>query len=237
MNHTISLVLSIALLVSFAFTNTTAQDSEVRSLSSFDGIAVSASVDAELVKGSKDQAEVTVKGIELERVVTEIENGILKVGMRKNKLKWKWTKGSRVKVIVTYAEDPGYVSVSSSADVIGHDKIVADQLELKASSSGDMKLDIQASQLEVTVSSSADLIISGTADHAKVTVSSSGDFLGKNLKVDNANLSASSSGDLEISVEKSIEAHASSSGDIIYYGNPGSKNVSKSSGGDISHRN
>ena len=59
-------------------------------MTSFDGIAVSAGVDAELVKGSKNEAEITVKGIDLENVVTEIEDGILKVGIKRNKSKWNW---------------------------------------------------------------------------------------------------------------------------------------------------
>ena len=66
-------------------------------------------------------------------------------------------------------------------------------------------------------------------------MSSSADFLGRDLSVNDADLSASSSGDLEISVSNSVEASASSSGDITYYGNPSVREIKKSSSGSV-HR-
>ena len=228
---------SIAILASLGLSSINAQQNkETRSLDMFDGISASSSVNVELMKGTTNKAEITVKGIDLDQVVTEVKNGKLKVGRKKNKSMNNWFKGSRIDVVVTYTDDPRYISVSSSADVVGRDIITVDRLELKASSSGDMKLEIATKDLEASVSSSADLIVKGTCIKAEIHASSSGDFVGKGLKVDDAHLSASSSGDIEVEVEKSLEARASSSGDIVYYGNPSVKDVSKSSSGDVSRR-
>ena len=59
-----------------------AQKSEVRNVSDFHGVAVSASVDAELVKGTTDKVTIMVENYDLEDVETEVKNGILKVNMK-----------------------------------------------------------------------------------------------------------------------------------------------------------
>ncbi len=230
MKHFNHIFLVIATL--FFQININAQNSETRSLGSFDGISVSQSIDAELVKGNKNEVDITVSRVDLEDVITEVENGVLKLKMKK---KWNnnWGKKKKVKIVVTYAEYPNYISASSSADVISHDKIITSSLELKASSSADLILDVEVDDLDSRASSSADIEISGSADKAYVSVSSSADFLGKRLTTKTADLSASSSGDIYIKVTDELSAKASSSGDIIYYGNPDVRKAKKSSSGDI----
>ena len=228
----------LSLLVFLAFTPiSNAQETETRSLGSFHGIAVATSVEATLQKGSSNSIDISAKGVELDKVHTDIEDGILTVKIKNKKMNWSWGKKNKVQVTITYSEDPDYLSVSSSGDITGTDVIRSSTLKLKASSSGDMNVEVDVDELHATVSSSADVVISGSAGEAKVTASSSADFLGKKLDVGDADLSASSSADIEVRVSDSIKASASSSGDIVYWGNPTEKGVKKSSSGDVTRRN
>ncbi len=226
----------ILLLFSLCITTfLSAQSSETRSVGSFDGIAVSASVDAELVKGSKNEVKITVENYDLHDVKTEIENGVLKVGM-KSKNGWNWNKGGKkrkVKAVITFSDELDYIAVGSSADLISHDVITGDELELKVSSSGDMSVEIDVNHLDASVSSSGDLSVEGKAHSADVDVSSSGDFYGKKFQVKEADLKASSSADISIRVSDKLKARASSSADIEYYGNPEIRDIHKSSGADV----
>lgn len=210
------------------------QNSETRSLESFDGISVSASINAEIVKGNKNSILITAYEVDLDKVETEIRDGTLKVGMKSKNWNGSWSKRKKVNVVITYTEDPDYISVSASADLIAKDIIQSDKLELKVSSSGDLILEVDVNSLKASVSSSGDIDISGSANSADVSVSSSGDFTGKKLKVQNADLSASSSADISIHVDGNLKARASSSADIEYYGNPKNKDISKSSQGSVS---
>ncbi len=230
-------VLFLSAILSFiALPSLNAQNSETRSLGSFTGISVSTSVTATIQKGATNSVDITATGIDLDKVKTEIDNGVLKVGVKNKGSNWSWLKKTKVEVTVTYSDDPEYLSVSSSGDIIGTDVIRSKKLNLSASSSGDMKIEIDVEELEASASSSADLMISGSAAKAEIKASSSADFLGKKLNVGHADLSASSSADIEVRVEESIDASASSSGDITYWGNPQKNNVSKRSSGDITHR-
>ena len=224
------IITSLLLLSSFWLL---AQDSEDRSVGSFHGVAVSASVDAELVKGNSNEVHITVENYDLDDVKTEIKDGILKVGMKSKKNWGGWSKKRKVKAVITYTDELDYLAVGSSADLTADHVIKSEELKLKVSSSGDMTVEIDVNELDASVSSSGDLYIQGTADKAKVSASSSADFEGKKLKVGDADLKASSSADISIHVSGELKASASSSADIEYYGNPKSKDISKSSGADI----
>ena len=210
-----------------------AQDSETRTLDSFHGVSSSTSVDVELKKGNKNEAVVTVKGVDLDKVHTEVERGILKIGMKKNKV-WSWGKKKKVTVVVTYTDEIDYLSASSSSDIICDDVLTGRDLEIRVSSSADIVCEVDVENLDAAASSSGDIEISGTADEAELSASSSGDILGFDLEAKYVDARASSSGDVEITVTEELKAKASSSGDVTYKGNPKLKDVSKSSSGDVS---
>jgi len=225
------------LLTCFSLSMMVAQSQETRSLGDFHGISVGSIVTAELHKGSKNQIEIDVSGYELSDVETEIDNGVLKVGMRNNKTKKNnWSNKNKVKVRITYTDDPDEIAVSSSADIIAKDVIKVDDLKLSVSSSGDMTIAVDVDELMASVSSSGDLTIKGKATTAIVSATSSADFEGAKLIVQDAQLSASSSADITIHVEKSLVASASSSADITYLGNPKEKDISKSGQADVEGR-
>lgn len=232
--HMKSTYLTLAFVFGIAFSSV-AQNSETRSVGSFEGVSASASVNVTLVKGNKNEVAITAKGVELDEVKTEVDDDILYVGMYKNNNGWSWKSGKKkeVNVIVTYTDDPRYLSVSSSADLMSKEVIRADKMKISASSSGDMVVEVRAGEIEISASSSADIDISGEAQKAMIKASSSADILGKNLKTQKAKISASSSADVEIAVSESIQARASSGADINYYGNPSNKDISRSSGGDV----
>jgi len=212
-----------------------AQYSETRQLDNFHGVSASTSVDVELQRGDTNKAEVIVKNVDVDKVRTEINNGILEVGY-KGKKNWNWSgKKRKMKVIVTYTDELDYLSASSSADMICHNDIVGDRLKVNASSSGDIYLTVDVNSLEASASSSGDIEISGKADKADLSASASGDVLGFKLTANDVKAQASSSGDVEITVVDNLHARASSSGDVTYKGNPSNKDVSSNSGGDVSH--
>ncbi len=210
-----------------------AQATETRQLDNFHGVSASASVDVELYKGNTNSAEVIVKNVGLDKIKTEIKKGILEVGF-KGKNNWNWgVKKRSMKVIVTYTDELDYLGASSSADVICHDEIRSDRLKVKASSSGDIYLTVDVNTLEASASSSGDIEIGGSAHKANLSASSSGDVLGFDLTANEVKAKASSSGDVEITVIDKLHARASSAGDVTYKGNPSNKDVSSSSGGDV----
>lgn len=123
------------------------------------------------------------------------------------------------------------LETSSSGDISGN--IEAKNVFISASSSGDYKGEVNTNYLEAKASSSGDIVITGSADKVDVTVSSSGDFKGKSFMAKEANIQASSSGDITIHVNEKVKAQASSSGSIYIHGKPTIIDKKTSSSGSI----
>jgi hypothetical protein len=111
-----------------------------------------------------------------------------------------------------------------------------DNLKLNASSAGDIKLEVYAKNIEADISSSGDITLSGEADMLRASLSSAGDLNSYNLRVREADVSASSAGSADIYVTERLNARSSSAGDVNYKGDPKYINAHSSSAGSISRK-
>ncbi|MEH6696641.1 MAG: DUF2807 domain-containing protein [Hyphomonas sp.] len=124
------------------------------------------------------------------------------------------------------------LDVSSSADAYA--TVLDGTLTLEASSSADATVEATGSErIEVDASSSADVNISGTCLALDVSASSSGDVSADDLKCVSGKIQASSGANVEVYITGDLEARASSGSDITVRGNPETRDVRESSGGDI----
>ena len=201
---------------------------EERKATEFKGVKTSSAIDVYLSQGSNHRIVVEADENLLEYIATEVKDGILRVYPDHVNIR----KSERMRVYVTM-KDVEYISTSSAGDVIGETPVRADELKISASSSGDVKLEVYANSLFLRTSSAGDIILKGEADYVQASTSSAGDVNASNLKVREAELSASSAGDIKITVTERLKARASSAGDIYYYGDPAFVDARSSSGGDV----
>ncbi|CAM4031848.1 GIN domain-containing protein [Flavobacterium antarcticum] len=123
------------------------------------------------------------------------------------------------------------IAVSSSGSVSGNFECT--NVIITASSSADLKGTITANSVQIESSSSSEVSLSGKAVKISVKASSSSTCNLKNLTVENAFVQASSSADAIVNATKLIEAKASSSGSISFYGNPANVSKDVSSSGSV----
>jgi hypothetical protein len=201
-----------------------------RNVGSFTGIKASSGVDVYLKQG--DSQTVTVEADENlhEYIITEVKGGILHVYTEAN-----IRDAEKERVYVTMKEIRS-VMTSSAGDIVGESPVRSEELELSASSAGDIKLEIYAKEVEVDISSSGDMTLSGETDNLKADLSSAGDLNAYDLKAREADISVSSAGDADINFSEKIIARASSAGDINYKGDPKYVDVHTSSAGGIHKR-
>ena len=224
MNHKLSLV-AVALIASLWACG---QRSETRSLRSFTEVSVAEAIDMELVKGSQEEIIVEVSGGDLDDVITEVSGDRLRVHMRDGIRR----RNIDVKVTLTFVEIDE-IDVSSAADLYSRDVIEGRSLDIEVSSAADADLKVRVEELEVRVSSAGDLEIEGTATRQYVKVSISGDYDAYDLESEEAEVDVSSSGDARITVTKSLDADASSSGTVTYRGDPERVYADSSSSGKV----
>ncbi|WP_396590240.1 head GIN domain-containing protein [Allomuricauda sp. R78024] len=204
-----------------------------RSVGDYDAVALAGWFDVELVAG--DEGELTLKGESnlLEYIKTEVKNGklIVKVEKGVNLKPSNWNSGIYITVPV---ETINSVTLSGSGDIVGKTTLKSDNFDTRISGSGDITLAIEAENVEATLSGSGDINLEGRATNLDIQVSGSGDIKAYELEAEFATVQVSGSADVKVTVNQSIDARVSGSGDISYRGNP-KKIKSKSSGaGDIS---
>ena len=249
------IIYSITLLFSIL---ASAQVSENRNVSNFSKIKVSTSIYLVFTQDANYAVKVEADDAEkLKDIVTNVSGNTLEVYVDSKNFNKKDKKRFTHKILRVWVSAPSVdsfqasssssvslknginvnaaeIKVSSSAELKGN--ITADNISIKVSSSGDVKSAVSSKKVNVDVSSSGDVILSGTAENITVSASSSGDVEAKELTVKKASVEASSSADVVLTVTESLTAKASSSGSVIYYGNPKDVNSEKSSSGSVTKK-
>ena len=240
---------------SFTTTNNSDTDNSVgseRNVAAFSGIEVSTGVDVEFSQNAKQSVTVKTDADKQQYVITEVENGVLKIFVRSKgvrnlnfnslkvivnnpKLSKLITKsGASFKAITPVAENTFNASFSSGSQVSGEFKI-STVTALELSSGVSVKLNLQTKSLALDASSGSSIKLSGKADSGVYSASSgssvsASDFITKSAVVD-----ASSGSSVKINTTESLTASATSSASIQYRGNPSrvTKSAQEATGSSI----
>jgi len=204
---------------------------KTRNISEYDEIKLKGSLDVSLISGN--EGKVTIKGESnlIEYVITEVENGVLKIYVKKGYY-LKISRGRKMVVTVPF-EDLNKVTLSGSGDIYSKDVIKATNFKTGISGSGDIKLMVKAENTEGFVTGSGDLSLSGSSENFDCKVTGSGDLEAYSLQVKEVNASVTGSGDIYVTATSSLKARVSGSGDISYKGNPEFEDKKVSGSGDI----
>jgi hypothetical protein len=201
-----------------------------RPASPFTGIRVKTGIDVYLKQGDKESITVEADENLHEYILTEIQGDVLNIYTD------AWIRESERKRVYVTMKEVKSVKTSSAGDIIGETSIKCEDLEIGASSSGNIKLEIYGKKIDVNISSAGDVTLSGDGESLNADLSSAGDLDASNLKVKEAEVSASSAGDARVNVSDKIVARASSAGDITYRGDPKYVDAHSSSAGSIHKR-
>jgi hypothetical protein len=225
---TATLAIYSFLLSSFTF----AQSSQNRNLPSFREVHVSGGFDVVLTKGSSESVNIQSSNIDMDKIMTEVEGSKLKIYLKKGNY-----RSVDIKMVVTY-KDLEAIHSSGSSEIVCKSDIRSGNFTLHNSGSGNVKLSsLNIDSFEVHNSGSSNIDLAGTAKRQSYHISGSSKINAFDLKSEEAKVSISGSGDVNISVSQNLEASVSGSGDIRYKGDPNIRNVRVSGSGNISKAN
>ena len=192
------------------------QNTETRNLGSFSQVHSGGSWDVILVEGSKEEVKIEVKGVDLDKVKTEIDGDVLRLGL----VNGNYTNVS-LKFYVTYRSLEG-IKCSGSGKMTVKSDIEADDFYIGLSGSGDIILqELQAGELEASISGSATVkIAAGSVNEAEIKQSGSGDFVAETLAIKELHVSKSGSGSTLVGDLGEVSLQSSGSGDLVYSGSP-----------------
>ena len=196
----------------------------------FTAVKVSTGIDLYITQGNRTSLTVEADENLHDIIMTEVENGLLKIYSEKNI--WR-AKARKVYLTVTTLEE---LTATSGSDVYTENTITANDFKVSVSSGADARISVQAGSVTSSASSGSDLKITGESENhmSKATSGSSINAFG--LESKNVTVKVSSGADINVFASESIDAKASSGGDIDYRGNPKKINKKTSSGGSVSKR-
>lgn len=180
----------------------------------FNEISVSRGLDIYLTQG--DNVSLIVEADENlhDIIITEVENGVLKITTDEN-ISFSKSK----KVMLTF-KDVSKIKATSGSDVFSTNTIIADNLELTTTSGSDMEVDINVQVADCRSTSGSDLRVSGKTNKLYAEATSGSDIKAGNLKAKVSEARATSGADITLNTSEELYAKATSGGDIKYSGNP-----------------
>ena len=209
----------------------------VRNVPAFNGIETSSGVDVEFTQSPTQSVVVKVEPEKQQYVITEVENGILKIFVRNNgvknlnfnslkvivsgpKLSKLITKSGSIFKAVNQINETTFAASCSSGSQVSGDFKISTNTALDVSSGVSVKMNLETKSLALEASSGSSIKLSGKADSGVYSASSgssisAGDFVTKSAVVD-----ASSGASVKINTTESLTASATSAASVQYRGNP-----------------
>lgn len=215
--------------------NQTSNSRQTRQVTAFHGVSVSSGIDLYLTQKNIEEIVVEADADELDKIITKVEDGILKIYIKEQSwFNMNWKKDP-VKVFVSF-KTLDKLEASAGSDINAEGVLKLDKLNMDASSGSDIKLELEANELNVESSSGSDISLKGKASIMQANASSGSDINAGELQTKKCTASVSSGSDIQVYVIDELDANASSGGDITYSGNPKTKDINESSGGDVQGR-
>ena len=210
------------------------QNAQARNAKGFHAIRVSHGIDLYLSQGDEAVA-VSASDVDTRnRIITEVENGVLKIYMENKGMHWDWgNKKMKAYVSFKMLDD---LEASGGSDVFTESTIKQDKLSIHLSGGSDLKAKVEINDLSLHQSGGSDVSISGTVSNLKIDASGGSDFNGYDLASDICDIEASGGSDMHVTVNKELKANASGGSDIYYKGSGVIKEMRSSGSSSISKK-
>jgi len=203
---------------------------ETRKVGEFDEIKVSRGMNVYISQASEHKVVVKADENLMDAIKIKLEGSTLKITTDKN-----IRKATTKKVFVS-APDISLIGSSSGSNVYSETVLKSKNLDLSSSSGSNMKLKVRSYNLDVSVSSGSNIRLEGNADSFSGKATSGSNLKAEDLISENCTARVSSGANIWISAKDNFDGHASSGGNIFYYGDPESTDIEKSSGGNVIKR-
>jgi hypothetical protein len=211
-------------------------NAQQRNVSGFHSIKISHAIDLYLSQGNEEGVAVSAKTEEYrDKIKTAVENGVLRIWYDDDNKFWKNTGNKKLRAYVSI-KTLRSLNASGACDVVASGTIKCDKLQIRFSGASDFRGDVQANELSVDISGASDVTISGSAASLQVDASGASDFKGYSLQAENCSASASGASDIQITVNKELNAVASGASSVHYHGSADIKNNKTSGASSISKK-
>lgn len=200
---------------------------ETRNVEEFDEIEVSRGMNVYISQGETTKVEVNADENLIDAIETIVVGDVLEIRAIKN-IRNATTK----KVFVTVPKISS-VKTSSGSNVYSETLFDAKTIEFSSSSGSNLKFEVNAERIKASTSSGSNITLKGKTGSFLGKASSGSNIFAEELSAKSCESKASSGSNIWITAEDNFIGVASSGANVFYFGEPGSTDIEKSSGGNV----
>lgn len=210
-------------------------NAEIRTVSgTFNSIRVSGGIDLYLSQSNEQAIAISASDDKYKvGIKTIVENGTLRIYYDGDK--GFNMRNKKMRAYVSF-KDLEKLEASGACDVRVSGELAVNALVMQMSGASDFKGKIKVSSLKLELSGASDVKIEGTATVVNIESSGASDVKGFDLISDICTAKASGASDVNITVNKELNAHASGASDIYYKGDAVIKEMHSSGASSIEKR-
>ncbi len=210
-------------------------NAELRTINgSFNAIKISGGIDLFLSQYESETVAVSATSEKFkENLKTVVENNVLKIYYDGGNT---WQKGNKkLKVYVSFKTLES-LEATGASDIQVAGNITGSSLTIKMTGASEFRGAVKLDMLAIDLTGASDVKISGTATTVSIQSSGASDVKGYELVSDVCTAKASGASDINITVNKELNAHASGASDIYYKGTAEVKEIHSSGASSISKK-
>jgi hypothetical protein len=207
-------------------------NAEKRTVSSFHGIEVSNGIELTLTQAGTEDVAVSASTPEWkEKIITKVENGILKIYYEHRDAIFKKDNERRgLKAYVSFISlDRLDANTGSRVEIVG--TLSSTSLKMKVNTGAIVIGKVEVSDLDVDQNTGSIMTISGRATKLEVEGGTGSMFHGNDLESETCNARTNTGAGIYITVQKELEAKANTGGYVKYKGNGSVREARVNSGG------
>ncbi|MBI5371733.1 MAG: DUF2807 domain-containing protein [Sphingobacteriales bacterium] len=205
-----------------------------REVSGFHGIDVATGIELYLTAGSNEEVAVSASTEEYrDRIVTKVENGILKIHYDSKLGSINRKKESKnLKAYVSYkALDQLNVNTGAEVKIQGVLRTVA--LDLKANTGGQVNGEVDIKSLKISQNTGSKITLSGKTDKLDIDGDTGSKFKGEDMSAGSCTITVSTGAIVSVSAEKELVVKANTGGIVRYKGAASIREIKTNTGGSV----
>lgn len=154
----------------------------------------------------------------LDRLEVKVENGVLRIGQKKGKWSFGWSKDHGPVTVHVTAPSLRGADVAGSGDM-KVDKVQSDTFTASIAGSGELDVaSLTAKTTSFSIAGSGGVSASGAADIADISIAGSGDVHAAGFQVKRAKVSIAGSGNVQAKATETADISIMGSGDVVITG-------------------
>jgi hypothetical protein len=233
----LSFTLLSIMLFSVTALKALAQESstQTRQVSGFNAIASAGPFNVHIKLDGTESVKVDADANIINDIETVVENNTLKIKFKDHE--YRHYKNIH-KAEVYISAKSLYALINSGSGSMKVDRMIStDDFKVVLSGSGSISTSVKSDGLHATISGSGSIKLNGRTSDADIVITGSGEIEGRDLKTESAKVMITGSGSVYLTADKSLTAHITGSGNVVYSGNASVVNSRYTGSGRVTKAN